>query len=30
MVATPSEYTNDHAKHYSHHTTAVAQYLKEN
>ena len=30
MATTPSEYTNDHAKHCSHHTTAVAQYLKEN
>ena len=30
MVTTPPEYTNDHAKHYSHHTTAAAQYLKEN
>ena len=30
MVTTPSEYTNDHAKHCSHHTTVAAQYQKEN
>ena len=28
MVTTPSEYTNDHAKHCSHHTTVAAQYQK--
>ena len=30
MVTTPSESTNDHAKHCSHHTTVVAQYQKKN
>ena len=28
MVTTPPEYTSDHAKHCSHHTTVVAQYQK--
>ena len=30
MAATPSEFTNNHAKHCSHHTTAAAQYQKKN
>ena len=30
MVTMPSEYTNGHAKHCSHHTTVAAQYQKEN
>ena len=30
MVTTPSETTNHHAKHFSHHTTAAAGHQKEN